>query len=101
MAEGWWPRGDAANTAAPTEGRRLLIDDPHQFDGVKIVGVDEHVWRYTRRGDKCVTVIIDSPANNGTLQARLLDMVAGRSAAYRPGGCRQLPRRSGGVRLRR
>lgn len=44
------------------------------------IGVDEHVWRHTRRGDKYVTVIIDLTgprAGSGT--ARLLDMVEGRS----------------------
>jgi hypothetical protein len=26
---------------------------------VKVIRVDEHVWRHTRRGDKNVTVVID------------------------------------------
>lgn len=40
----------------------------------------EHVWRHTRRGWKCVTVIIDlTPIKDGTGPARLLDMVPGRS----------------------
>ena len=44
------------------------------------IGVDEHVWRHTRRGDKYVTVIIDlTPIRDGTGPARLLDMVEGRS----------------------
>lgn len=30
-----------------------------RFDGVKVVGVDERVWRRTRSGDKYVTVIVD------------------------------------------
>jgi len=47
---------------------------------VKVLGVDEHVWRHTRRGDKYVTVIIDlTPVREGTGPARLLDMVEGRS----------------------
>jgi transposase len=47
---------------------------------VRVVGVDEHVWRHTRRGDKYVTVIIDLTAvRDGTGPARLLDMVQGRS----------------------
>ena len=41
-----------ANDAILAEGKRLLIDDPSRFDGVRVIGVDEHVWRYTRRGDK-------------------------------------------------
>ncbi len=45
-----------------------------------VLGVDEHVWRHTRRGDKYVTVIIDlTPIRDGTGPARLLDMVEGRS----------------------
>ncbi len=43
-----------ANTAVLAEGRRVLIDDPARFDGVRVVGVDEHSWRHTRRGDKYV-----------------------------------------------
>ena len=47
---------------------------------MKVVGVDEHVWRHTRRGDRYVTVIIDlTPVRDGTGPARLLDMVQGRS----------------------
>jgi transposase len=49
---------------------------------VKVIGVDEHVWRHTRRGDKYVTVIIDlTPVRAGTGPARLLDMIPGRSKA--------------------
>ena len=62
------------------EGKRVLIEDPSRFDGVKVIGVDEHVWRHTRRGDKYVTVIIDlTPIRDQTGPARLLDMVEGRS----------------------
>ncbi len=47
-----------------------------------MLGVDEHVWRHTRKGDKYVTVVIDlTPIRDGTGPARLLDMVAGRSKA--------------------
>ncbi|MGF3054910.1 ISL3 family transposase [Microbacterium sp. YY-03] len=71
-----------ANTAILAEGRRRLIDDPTRFDGVTTIGVDEHVWRHTRFGDKYVTVIIDlTPNRNKTGPARLLDMVEGRSKA--------------------
>ncbi|MDX2377222.1 ISL3 family transposase, partial [Microbacterium sp. LRZ72] len=69
-----------ANSAILTEGRRALIEDPARFEGVTTVGVDEHVWRHTRFGDKYVTVIIDlTPAREKTGPARLLDMVPGRS----------------------
>lgn len=71
---------NTANNAVLAEGRRVLIDDSQRFDGVAVIGVDEHVWRHTRRGDKYVTVIIDlTPVRDGTGPARLLDMVEGRS----------------------
>jgi transposase len=52
-----------------------------------VIGVDEHVWRHTRRGDKYVTVIVDlTPVREGTGPVRLLDMVEGRSkAAFKNG----------------
>ena len=68
------------HNAVLSEGSRVLINDPGRFDGVRVVGVDEHVWRHTRRGDKYVTVVIDlTPVRDGTGPARLLDMVPGRS----------------------
>jgi transposase len=71
---------NTANTAVLAEGRRVLIEDPGRFEAVTTVGVDEHVWRHTRHGDKYVTVIIDlTPVRAGTGPARLLDMVEGRS----------------------
>lgn len=39
----------AANDAFLAEGTRVLIEDPNRLDGVTAIGVDEHVWRYTRR----------------------------------------------------
>ena len=80
VAEGLGVSWNTANNAVLAEGKRVLIDDPDRFDGVKVIGVDEHVWRHTRRGDKYVTVIIDlTPVRDGTGPARLLDMVEGRS----------------------
>jgi len=71
-----------ANDAVLTEGHRRLINDPARFDGVAVIGVDEHVWRHTRFGDKYVTVIIDlTPVRDGAGPARLLDMIPGRSKA--------------------
>ena len=70
-----------ANSAIIAEGRRCLIDDAARFDGVTTIGVDEHVWRHTRLGDKYVTVIIDLTPARETGPARLLDMVEGRSKA--------------------
>jgi len=82
VAEGLAVAWNTANDAVLAEGRRVLIGDPDRFDGVQVIGVDEHVWRHTRRGDKYVTVIIDlTPIRSGTGPARLLDMVEGRSKA--------------------
>ena len=82
VAEGLAVSWNTANDAVLGEGRRVLISDPARFDGVRVIGVDEHVWRHTPRGDKYVTVIIDlTPVRDGTGPARLLDMVEGRSKA--------------------
>ena len=97
IAEGLGVSWNTANAAVLDEGRRVLIADPHRFDGVQVIGVDEHVWRHTRRGDKYVTVIIDlTPIRAGVGPARLLDMVQGRSKqaftqwlAERPNAWRQ------------
>ncbi len=80
VAEGLGVAWGTANDAVLAEGRRVLIEDPGRFDGVQVIGVDEHCWRHTRRGDRFVTVIIDlTPIRDGTGPARLLDMVQGRS----------------------
>jgi len=80
IAEGLAVSWNTANSVVLAEGKRVLIEDPHRFDGVKVIGVDEHVWRHTRRGDKYVTVIIDlTSIRDGTGPPRLLDMIAGRS----------------------
>ena len=80
VAEGLGVAWNTANAAVLAEGKRVLIADPARLDGVKVVGVDEHVWRHPRRGDKYVTVIIDlTPIRDGTGPARLLDMVEGRT----------------------
>ncbi|SDY99255.1 Transposase [Modestobacter sp. DSM 44400] len=80
VAEGLGVSWNTANDAVLAEGKRVLIDEVDRFDGVRVIGVDEHVWRHTRRGDKYVTVIIDlTGIREGTGPARLLDMVEGRS----------------------
>ena len=82
VAQGLGVAWNTANDAVLAEGRRVLINDPGRLNGVKVIGVDEHVWRHTRRGDKYVTVIIDlTPVRAGTGPARLLDMIPGRSKA--------------------
>jgi transposase len=80
LAEGLAVSWNTANDAVLAEGERVLINDPARFDKVTTIGVDEHVWRHTRRGDKYVTVIIDlTPARTNSGPVRLLDMVEGRS----------------------
>ncbi len=80
IAEGLAVAWNTANDAVLAEGKRVLISDPARFDGVTVIGVDEHVWRHTRRGDKYVTVIVDlTPIRKRSGPARLLDMVEGRS----------------------
>ena len=72
--------GRAANTAVLAEGARLLINDPARCEGVRVIGVDEHVWRHTPYGDKYVTVILDvTPVRDRRGPSRLLDMILGRS----------------------
>jgi len=80
VAEGLAVSWNTANDAVLAEGKRVLIENPGRFDAVTVIGVGEHVWRHTRRGDKYVTVIVDlTPIREGTGPARLLDMVEGRS----------------------
>ena len=82
IASGLGVSWNTANDAILAYGQELLIDDSARLDGVRVIGVDEHVWRHTRRGDKYVTVIIDLTAvRDGTGPARLLDMIPGRSKA--------------------
>lgn len=52
VAEGLAVSWNTANDAVLAEGKRTLIDDPHRFDRVTTIAVDEHVWRHTRWGDK-------------------------------------------------
>ena len=67
--------------------------DTSRFDGVSILGVDEHVWHHVStkpielggRGPKELTGMVDlTPDEHGRTRARLLDLVPGRSGqAYR------------------
>jgi transposase len=61
---------------------------PARLDGVRVIGVDEHRWAHTRHaaGEGFVTVIVDlTGVVEGSGRARLLDLVAGRSAAAMTG----------------
>lgn len=69
-----------ANSAILAQAEQAITGNPHRFDGVEVLGVDEHVWRHTRRGDRYVTVVIDlTPVRDRSGPARLLDVVPGRS----------------------
>ncbi|TCM43769.1 hypothetical protein EV648_109392 [Kribbella sp. VKM Ac-2568] len=46
VAEGLGVSWNTANDAVLAEGKRVLIDDPGRFDGVAVIGVDEHVVRH-------------------------------------------------------
>lgn len=46
IAEGLGVSWGTANDAVLAEGQRVLIADPKRFDGVRVVGVDEHVVRH-------------------------------------------------------
>jgi transposase len=75
---------DTVNTIALDATQMIVAADTTRLDGVRVIGVDEHRWSHTRRAgdDGYVTVIIDlTPVLDGTGRARLLDLVAGRSAA--------------------
>lgn len=70
------------NKIALTAARELTCN-PEHLAGVRKLGVDEHKWKHVRgNGDfSWVTVLVDlTPVGDGTGPARLLDMVAGRSA---------------------
>ena len=82
-----------ANNAILTRAEQTITGNPDRFDGVEVLGVDDSpralrsraggapsVWRHTRRGDRCVTVMIDlTPVRDRSGPARLLDVVPGRS----------------------
>ena len=71
---------NTANTAVLAEGARLLINDPARCKGVRVIGVDEHVWRHTPYGDRYVTIILDvMPVHDRSGPSQLLDMIPGRS----------------------
>ena len=73
---------DTVNTIAMDATQMIVAADTTRLDGVRVIGVDEHRWSHTRHTDGFVTVIIDlTPVLEGTGRARLLDLVAGRSAA--------------------
>ena len=74
---------NTVNIVAAELARELVFGSPAHLAGVRYLGVDEHKWKHRRgQGDPdFVTVLVDlTPVIDGTGPARLLDMVAGRSA---------------------
>jgi transposase len=57
------------------------VGRPERLEGVKTIGVDEHIWRRGSFGPgRAVTAMVDlTPDQHGCLRARLLDVVPGRS----------------------
>ena len=59
--------------------------DSTRFDGVEILGVDEHIWHHVnplKRGPKELTGMVNLTRDaKGKTRAALLDLVAGRSGA--------------------
>ncbi|MGP5147646.1 transposase, partial [Corynebacterium variabile] len=80
LGVGW----ELVNKVAVTATRNLVYADPSHLAGVRILGVDEHVWKHTRRPGEpssMVTVRVDlTPLVDGAGPARLIDMRPGRSA---------------------
>ncbi|WP_080792432.1 ISL3 family transposase [Corynebacterium pacaense] len=80
LGVGW----ELVNQVALDACRSLVYDDPGHLDGVRILGVDEHVWKHTRRPTEpsnLVTILVDlTPLVDGRGHARLLDIRPGRSA---------------------
>ncbi len=60
-----------------------MAADESRFDGVRTLGVDEHIWHHVsvaERGPKELTGMVDLTRDQaGRVQARLLDLVPGRS----------------------
>jgi transposase len=80
LGVGW----ELVNQIAGDACRQLVYDNPSHLDGVRILGVDEHVWKHIRKpGDpsNLVTILVDlTPLVDGHGPARLLDIRPGRSA---------------------
>ncbi len=80
LGVGW----ELVNQVALDACRQLVYDDASHLDGVRILGVDEHVWKHTRKPGQpsnLVTILVDlTPLVDGRGPARLLDIRPGRSA---------------------
>ena len=79
--------------------------DPARFDGVEILGVDEHIWHHVsplKRGLKELTGMVKLTRDEkGNTRATLLDLVPGRSGTVRHRVRRLAQRTRGRVQGRR
>ena len=67
-----------ANTSVLAAGEELLERDPMRWEGVRVIGVDEHVRRRAG-GDRFVTVIVDpAPVRERCGPSRARGIVPGR-----------------------
>lgn len=68
--------------------RQLVYDNTSHLNGVRILEVDEHVWKHTRRPGQpsnLVTILVDlTPWVDGRGPARLLDMRLGHRTGEKP-----------------
>lgn len=80
LGVGW----ELVNQIAVDACRQLVYDNPGHLNGVRILGVDEYVWKHTRRPTEpsnLVTILVDlTPLVDGRGPARLLDIRPVRSA---------------------
>ncbi|MDX2709636.1 transposase [Streptomyces sp. PA03-6a] len=73
VAQGLGVARNTANDAVLAAGRQVLINDPDRLNGVKVSGVDEHVWHHTRAHRP--------HAGARHYRASEVDMIPGRSKA--------------------
>ena len=78
--DNWQPRGIPCGPISSRVCKPHL--NPARFAGVRMLGVDEHVWHHQdrrRRGPRELTGIVDLTRGKEHPTARLLDLVPGRS----------------------
>jgi hypothetical protein len=76
VADGLGVSWNSANNAVLAEGQRALIDDPHRFDGVQVIGVPKPLnelialGRTLKKRDLDVLAYFDRPgSSNGPTEA--------------------------------
>lgn len=71
----WECRGIRSTLRWLKEAEHLIFDDPHRFDHVQIIGVDEHKWKYERGqgAPSFVTIIVDLTPVTGSKARNLAE----------------------------